>query len=203
MHKNNQPIVILLAVTVILLMVVIGIVVLKDGNSGRKESKDVDALVTEKIPEILPLSASVSSTLPNSSGFSYTAEKSFDGIETTWWSPEGDFYGQWILFDLGQPRRLSGIKILNGAHKLNFSNGGVYYGDLYFQNAILTNAILEFSDATKTNINLKVFDGMQTIEFPEVVTSSVKLICTGVVPGKLWQDVCIAEFRALGANIER
>lgn len=38
---------------------------------------------------------------------------------------------------------------------------------------------------------------MQVIEFPEVVTSSVKLVCKGIVPGQRWQDVCISEFRGL------
>ncbi len=81
-------------------------------------------------------------------------------------------------------------------------NGGVYFGDLYYQNAILTEATLEFSDGTRREINLRVYDGMQTIEFPEVLTSSVKIICRGVKPGERWQDVCISEFRALVAKQE-
>ncbi|MBN8545902.1 MAG: hypothetical protein J0L60_07185 [Ignavibacteria bacterium] len=61
----------------------------------------------------------------------------------------------------------------------------------------MTGATIEFSDGSRRDITLKVFDGMQTIEFPEVLTSSVKLICRGVKPGERWQDVCISEFKAL------
>ncbi len=200
MAQNNRTIMILLSIIIVLLVAALGIVFLKGGIPGGREDVGADASQKAEIIEMLPVTVNVSSTLPDSYGFSYTAEKSFDGNEFTWWTPNGDYYGQWINYHFGQPQKLCGIKILNGSHYPNFSNGGYNYGDLYYQNAILTEAVLEFSDGSKRNITLKVYDGMQTIEFPEVVTSSVKFVCKGIVPGQRWQDVCISEFRGLVAR---
>lgn len=202
MAKKNQTIIILLSITIFLLVTVLVLFFVKGGFPVKKGFEAKDSGKGEQPVEMVPVGANVSSTLPASYGFSYPAEKSFDGNEFSWWSPEDSRPGQWIEYHLGQPQRLTGIKILNGAHYPNYSNGGVYFGDLYYQNAILTEATLEFSDGTRREINLRVYDGMQTIEFPEVLTSSVKIICRGVKPGERWQDVCISEFRALVAKQE-
>jgi hypothetical protein len=167
----------------------------KSGSNSNGSA--VDTTAVKNTVEITPVSATVSSTLPTSGGYSYYAEKSFDGNYFSWWSPNGDNYqGQWIQFNLDQPRKIYAIRILNGAHYPHFGTGGTDI-DLYYMNAILTSATLEFSDGSRTNIEMKVYDGMQTIEFPAVTTSWVKMILTGAVPGKKWQDVSIAEVKFL------
>ncbi len=197
MAKNNQTIIVLLVVTIVLLAVALGIVIIKGGFLASKAGEVKDTSLTAQLTDLVPVSANVSSTLPASYGFVYTPDKSFDGNDFTWWSPNGEYYGQWIDYQLGQTQKVRGIKILNGSHYPEFSNGGEYFGDLYYQNAILTEAILQFSDGSTRNVSFRVFDGLQTIEFPEVSTSSIKIVFKGVVPGKRWQDVCISEFRAL------
>lgn len=203
--KNNKIIVALLSVAVILLLVIVGVLIIKGvpGNSAKSVEEEKAAKVNNQpFVEVVPASAYASSVLPASYGFRYPPEYSFDNDPFTWWSPSGTYHGQWITYSLPRPMEVNGISIWNGSHYPNFSNGGYYFGDLYYQNAILTSATLEFSDGTRREVLFKIYDGMQTVNFPPVVTTHVKMLCTGVSPGQRWQDVCISEFRVMGRNAQ-
>lgn len=207
--KSNKIIIVLLSITVVLMLVIAGILLVK-GVPEKSSSSSIEGSETENqnsanknpLIEVFPASAYASSVLPASYGFQYPPELSFDDNPFTWWSPYGTYHGQWITYVLPGPMKVSGIQIWNGSHYPNFSNGGVYYGDLYYQNAILTSATLEFSDGSRRNVNFKIYDGMQSVEFTPEVTTQIKMICTGVSPGQRWQDVCISEFRVMGRNVQ-
>ncbi len=145
--------------------------------------------------DISPDYASASSSLQSGYGLTYNYQNAFDGDKQTWWSPKGNYYDQWIQFNFYSPKTIHSIKILNGSHYPSFYYNGVYYGDLYTQNNILTGVRLEFSDSRSISINLAVYDGMQTVEFPECTTTFVKVYLQRVIPGRKWKDVCISEVK--------
>jgi len=206
MATNNKTIISLLALLILLLAVLITVILVRDVNfnkaTRKTENVASDSTNQKSVVEIVPVSSSASSTdLPNY-GFTYPPEASYDNDWFTWWTPRGRYEGEWIKYNFDKPRTIRAIKILNGSHWPECTSGGVYYGDLYYHNAILTAATLEFSDGKMVNLKLKIFDGMQTVEFPAVKTSFVRLICREIFPGKTWQDVCISEVKFLSQKMD-
>ena len=145
--------------------------------------------------EINPAYAIANSTFPSSFGLSYSPSNAIDNDLSTWWSPNSPYH--WIKFNFNSPTKIHAIKILNGSHYSNFIYQGVNYGNLYTKNAIITRASLEFSDGTRITVNFEIYDGMQTVEFPEVTTTFVKLTPVVVHPGSEWPEVCISEVKFL------
>lgn len=145
--------------------------------------------------DINPAYATANSTFPSSFGLSYSPSNAIDYDLSTWWSPNSPYH--WIKFIFNTPTKIHAIKILNGSHYLNFTYQGVSYGDLYTKNAIITRAILEFSDGTRVTVNFEIYDGMQTVEFPEVTTTFVKLTPVDFHHGSEWPEVCISEVKFL------
>jgi|APTNR8051073442_1049403.scaffolds.fasta_scaffold02412_7 hypothetical protein len=156
---------------------------------------DLPEVKPKNTVDINPSYATASSTLPPSYGLSYSPSQAIDNDLSTWWSPNIQYSDHWIKFNFNTPTKIHAIKILNGSHYSNFYYQGVNYGNLYTKNAIITRARLEFSDGTKVTVNFEIYDRMQTVEFPEVTTSFVKLTPVTIDPGSEWPDICISEVK--------
>lgn len=208
MFKDKKMLTVVIVIAILFQLVILGVLFLGKGGNSKSESEENQASNSQtngvqqstnsrNTIEINPASVTALSNLPPSYGLSFHPALTIDNDLSTWWSPYGQYQGQWIQFNFNQPTKIYAMKILNGSHYANFTYNGVSFGNLYTQNSVITKIRLDFSDGKYAELDLKVFDGMQTVEFPEVTTSFVKLTPLIVSPGSRWPDVCISEVKFL------
>lgn len=139
--------------------------------------------------------AVIQTTSSSGSMAEYPEVNAIDGEQNkTWWTPfVSSGIGSWFRVSFYNPTEISGIWLHPGSHYPDHPQ----YGDLFLKNSRLKDAVLIFDNGSTQAIHLEDKDGVQTIKFDPVVSSSVKLKVLATYRGEKWDDLCISTFRPL------
>jgi len=125
----------------------------------------------------------------------YSPINAFDGDKTTAWVEGVGGYGQgeWLFFNLSEKNKFDKTWLFY-LEKFGIRNGYTKSKELYRKNNRVKTAIIEFSDGTRREIELKDIDEVQWFDLsPPVKTGSFKLIIQSVYPGSRCDDTCISD----------
>jgi hypothetical protein len=110
-----------------------------------------------------------------------------DGIEDAMWcegDKDGDGTGAWLQLDLGAPRKVGRIGLINGI--------GTSLS-LWMKGNRATAAMLTFDDGATAPLEIKSSMRPQELTFGPVTTRTVRITFTGVTKGSEYNDLCISE----------
>ncbi len=152
-------------------------------------------IVEEPPVEILPpvfTKAKASSSTKPVGAFTYTADKTLDGDNTTAWleGAKGDGINEWIEFSSDTEQYVNGFILYNGYQKNEKT---------YINNGKISKVLVTFSDGTKLEYELpkQTFKESQkgnTIKFAETIkTKSIRFTILDVEKGAYYQDTAINE----------
>lgn len=132
----------------------------------------------------------VSSVLKPQYGNTYGPANLVDEDLRTAWveGVGGQGEGEGITVDLGGPRQVSGIQLMNGYHK---------NARIFSVNSRVRSAILRFSNGSWREVRLKDAPGVQELRFSPVEATWVQFEIRSVYPGSKYKDTAITEFRVL------
>lgn len=114
----------------------------------------------------------------------YEAANMADGDPTTAWRMPGDGTGESISIDLGAPREITRVGLVNGYAK-QVRDGQGHRVDWYVRNRRVARVAWVFDDGTSVTQRLRMRPRMQTMSLDEpVVSRSVELRLVEVTPPK-------------------
>ena len=137
-------------------------------------------------------------------GRTYTPDNAADGDPATCWMAAGGQggAGNWIRFEFGGVKTVTGIALLNGNCWDGYYNGAQVGKDLYNINGRVCTFTLSFSNGetavftANDVLSQSFYDNLFYLPHP-VETSYIELhVDTGYVGSKWNTVVCLAEFRA-------
>lgn len=142
--------------------------------------------------EVMPLSATDSSHLPEDGDGTYVGENMWDGLLDTMWceGAEGDGTGEWFEVDFGRSQQVSSLR---------FVNGNAYSLVWWMKSNRMTELNLGFSDGSSQVVSVRNSVREQTVSFEPVTTSSVRVSLTAVRQGNMAADnadydcACVSE----------
>ncbi|PIU67790.1 MAG: hypothetical protein COS84_03460 [Armatimonadetes bacterium CG07_land_8_20_14_0_80_40_9] len=149
--------------------------------------------------KFLDLSASASSSLSPTQSL-HSPWQVIDGDKETAWNEgvEGSGRGEWIRLDFPSPRDVIKVGVIPGFNKIKEDK----WGDRFYKNNRVKEAILIFSDGTSRLVKFKDSREMQYIYFsPPVKTSFVKLVIEDIFPGSKYDDTAISEIEVWGDRL--
>ena len=116
----------------------------------------------------------------------YAVENAYDGVTDSMWceGAAGDGTGEWLEFNFPSAQTIS---------SLNFVNGVGSSLSIWMKANRSKSLTLKFSNGTTTTVKVRNVMLPQTVTFPAVTTSSVKLTINEVVKGAKYNDLCISE----------
>lgn len=135
---------------------------------------------------ICPVSVSASSSLPETEGVVYDVANIKDAKASTVWveNEDGSGLGSWVKLELGDTYQVSHITLWNG---------NWYSWDFWNRHNRAKEIQVEFSDGTTKKFELKDEKIPETITFPAVATSSIKIQIKSVYAGTTFPDSCFSE----------
>ena len=145
------------------------------------------------LPPVFTKTKASSSTKPVGA-FTYTADKTLDGDNTTAWleGAKGDGINEWIEFSSDTEQYVNGFILYNGYQKNEKT---------YINNGKISKVLVTFSDGTKLEYELpkQTFKESQkgnTIKFTETIkTKSIRFTILSVEKGAYYQDTAINEIK--------
>lgn len=147
----------------------------------------------EILPPVFTKARASSSTKPYGS-FTYTADKTTDGDNTTAWleGVKGHGINEWIEFSADTEQYVNGFILYNGYQKNEKT---------YINNGKISKLLVTFSDGTKLEYelpkqNFKESQKGNTIKFTETIkTKSIRFTILAVDEGAYYQDTAINEIK--------
>lgn len=147
----------------------------------------------EILPPVFTKTKASSSTKPVGA-FSYTADKTLDGDNTTAWleGAKGDGINEWIEFSADTEQYVNGFVLYNGYQKNEKT---------YINNGKVSKLLVTFSDETTLEYelpkqNFKESQKGNTIKFTESIkTKSIRFTILDVEKGAYYQDTAINEIK--------
>lgn len=133
-----------------------------------------------------PASAKASTTYPADADGTYEAANLSDGLVDTMWcegDKAGDGVGQWVELDLGAPRAISKLRVVNGNAGSAEDNAAA---------AQPREIELVFDDGT-VPLTLAAGIEAQSFEFPKHTAAKARLNIRSITPGGQFTDACISE----------
>lgn len=166
-----------------------------DNNSGGNSSNTGEQPTRHTTGQTVSLYATSSSALKPSSYASYNAQKAIDGDPTTPWveGANGLGIGEWIKLEFSQPINVGTLKIVNG---YNYTASDKV-GERFYKNGRVQTAILEFSNGTRSRINLSDTNKWQSFDLGGIETQSIRITIESAYKGTSWDDVCISEIQII------
>jgi hypothetical protein len=142
--------------------------------------------------EVIPLSATDSSHLPEDGDGTYVGENMWDGLLDTMWceGAEGDGAGEWFEVDFGRAQQVSALR---------FVNGNAYSLIWWMKSNRMTELTLGFSDGSSQVVSVRNSVREQTLVLDPVTTSSVRVSLSAVRQGNMAVDnpdydcACVSE----------
>ncbi|MDP6932146.1 MAG: hypothetical protein QGG40_04480 [Myxococcota bacterium] len=154
---------------------------------------DVRVFDEEPPAHVVTTKLEASSVYPEDSSGSYQPVNLTDGLLDSMWcegNRNSNGVGEWVLFEFGESRNISKMRIFNG---------NTYDMRLNMFNNRVTQATLTFTDGTTKKVALagkspKLAVAGETIDLGSHTTSSVKITIDEVYEGmKYKDDLCLSE----------
>ena len=131
--------------------------------------------------------AEASSVAPEDGDGNYLAANATDGLFDSMWceGDSGDGTGQWLTIDLGAPKQLGEVTLVNGIGSSM---------SLWFKANQATQLTFHFDGGATHVLDIaRPSFRPATFDLPEVTSQTVKIEVTGVKPGKEFNDLCLSE----------
>lgn len=138
--------------------------------------------------DAVPTATATASTVAVEDGDgNYAAANAIDGLSDTMWceGDKGSGAGQWIEVNLGAPRAVSSLSLINGMGSSMV---------LWMKANQTTSLVLTFSDGSTETVAIERPSFRPTsYTFPSHTTSKVRLTVAAVKAGSEFNDTCLSE----------
>ncbi len=158
-------------------------------SAGSSASSAVSSTASEISGPPVFTSVSASSTLAPQGKYNYVADNLFKDNDLCWCEGvSGDGVGQSVYFSANSKQALSGLQIRNGY---------VQTDSTFRENSRVSEIQITFDDGSSVTRSLTDTQGLQTVTFPKVETTSFTITIKGVYKGTTYSDTCITYVRAI------